>query len=750
MSPIRSILVLAALACFALPGCHSDSFLNLTSSIEDYHEAVILPPAHTSEDGHAKDGGQPAQETPACNGTDAAVPISAVSTVVSPEANERHISLAECIAVALENGRTGEFFDGPGKGTSVSGLTRQTPSGAVTDSLRVFAYDPAILGTYIEESLAKFDAVWQTGLIWNRFNEPPAINTAGSPAFSLGPFNPGVLSTELGGLVTEFGTLGSIDLVQFRSELLKPLPTGGVAGITFRTDYQNQQNPFGIPLNVPFFPSVINPTYRPALDLSLEQPLLRGGGIGINQLRDTLTGSLLHPNLPVGGRAPGILLARIAHDEAQTEFERRVHHLLFAVEEAYWQLYCAYWDLYSRETGMKQTLAAWQIAKKRSALGGIAKEELAQIEEQFHSFRKQRLAALGRGSAGQLGVLEAERRLRYVIGLAPEDGTRLIPMDAPQTTPLAPDWTTSLANAMGQRPELRQIHQELKAGQLTLLKARDLLQPDLRFLGKYNVNGLGRDLSGAIENFEDSNHHDWEVGLLLQVPIGFREGSAEVTRAKLQLAQRFAFLRDQEAKIVFSLQRSYRDVVQFQEEVRIARSQEQAAAAQLQARYDKFKVGRETIDLLLRSQQKWVDALRDENVAICSYNVALADFERQKGTILEYDNVTLAEGPLPPCAQTRASEHIREWHRSLLLKKACPELPDRTDQGTSDRIGDQILPDLLHTGPAPMTELLPRHRNLPDSLEQAAGMLPDRSRVLPGESEAGIGRGRLGFTPLAD
>ncbi|MBV9121818.1 MAG: TolC family protein, partial [Planctomycetes bacterium] len=536
-----------------------------------------------------------------------------------------------------------------------------------------------------------------------------------------------------------------IDLVQFRSELVKPLPTGGIAGITFRTDYQDFHNPFGTPSPLPFIPGFINTTYRPAVDFTLEQPLLRGAGVPINQVRDNIPGSLLDPYLPGGPRVPGILLARIAHDEAQTEFERRVHALLFAVEEAYWQLYCAYWDLYSRETGMKQAQAAWQTAKARAALGGASPEDLAQIEEQFHSFRQERLAALGQGSPGRPGVLEAERRLRYVLGLPPEDGTRLIPADTPRTAPLVPDWNAAFTEALARRPELQQLQQDIRAAQLAIVKARDLLRPDLRFLGRYNVNGLGTDLGGAIENFEDSHHHDWELGLVMQVPIGFREGHAEVARAQLQLAQRFALLRDQEAKVVFSLQRSLRDLVQSQEEARIAHSQTQAAVNLLQARYDRFRAGRETIDLLLRAQREWVDALREENRAICNYNMALADFERQKGTIMQYENVSISEGPLPVCAQDRASEHIREWKRSLVLKKAPAPAAEPETSSCSGPPAPQVLPG--PAGPQALPPLLYGEQHLSDypevqvspSVHGRLGFSEDLDPPNDGPSLSGVG-----------
>src|SRR5207248_3263179 len=109
--------------------------------------------------------------------------------------------------------------------------------------------------------------------------------------------------------------------------------------------------------------------------------------------------------IPAGGRVPGIVLTRIGYEQSKLEFQRRVHEVVYAVEEAYWSLYGAYWELYSRNNALKQACTAWQVAKSRYDAGGIGIEDLAQVEEQYHFFRTQRLEALGSGVAGRLGVL---------------------------------------------------------------------------------------------------------------------------------------------------------------------------------------------------------------------------------------------------------------------------------------------------------------------------------------------------------
>src|SRR5262249_58673043 len=79
--------------------------------------------------------------------------------------------------------------------------------------------------------------------------------------------------------------------------------------------------------------------------------------------------------------------------------------------------------------------------------------------------------------------------------------------------------------------------------------------------------------------------------------------------------------------------------------------------------------GEVTVTFLTDAQRAWAAALRDERASIFDYNIAIADFERQKGTILQYDNVTLAEGPVPRCVQAQASKHIQDRTRALVLRQ---------------------------------------------------------------------------------
>src|SRR5207244_13613018 len=148
-------------------------------------------------------------------------------------------------------------------------------------------------------------------------------------------------------------------------------------------------------------------------------------------------------------------------------------------------------------------------------------------------------------------------------------------------------------------------------------------------------------------------------GLRLNYVVGYRDAHAQLRVARLNLARSYAVLREQETKAENALAVDYRLLIQAYEFIKTQRAQREAAAELLKARFKEWQAGRGTqqggggdvLFLLLEAQRTYADALRTEFDAITQYNNAIVGFEFSKGTIMQFDNVVISEGPLPHCAQ---------------------------------------------------------------------------------------------------
>lgn len=692
-----------------LAGCKQQCFIH-ECDYDHYQYHLGLPPN--------------LENNPSASVTPTTVAMPEPSTVRNPDRAPRHLTLSEAIAMALENGNIGS------QTTTNPGLARDDLIGftgrglAGSDSIRVLAMDPAVSAADIEAALSKFDAVWQTSMTWNNTD-----------------------SATSGSFVNQFQPNG--ESATFRTGLIKPLPTGGVAGITFDTVYNFRQNATSIG-------GLPNPVYTDNLQFQFEQPLLQGFGVEINQLRAAHPGGT-QPGLqiPTGGRVEGILITRLRFDQQRAQFQSEVHFLLLNVEAAYWNLYDAYWTLYAREQALRQAFEAWKINKARYEAGRTNIQDFAQTRQQYELFRGQRLSALGQ-------VLENERQLRALIGLPGEDGTRLIPIDAPTLTPYEPDWATAANEALAMRPELVIAREDLKFRQLDVINAKNLLLPDLRLISSYGLNGLGSRLDGvsgnAFRSLASDRFTDWTVGLRLNVSLGYRDAHAQTRVARLNLARSYLTLQDEERKALRLLEQQYRRLFEFHQQIEIQRSQREAAAAQLKARFDEFLAGRGTLDILLEAQRVWSEALRSEYDFISQYNIALAGFEFAKGTILQHDNVSISEGTLPQCAQKRAVEHERERSKAIVLRERANPLvsatcdPAKGCYGILDPPANEA-PSLLRVQdgiqPVPIVKELLKPGAAPASTAERMESVPTSGAITAAPGETTTGTIFLSETPVA-
>ena len=718
------VLGMACVGMALLAGCQKSIFVQ-EPDLFDAAKRFGLPP-------------QP-ENDPTLGTTPFLDPVSQPATVIDPDRPPRYLTLREAIAIALESGTIGsQGIRAPG--IPNDDLVTFTGNGvAGFDAIRAFALLPASIGSSIDEALARFDTQWLSSMNWTTTDNP----TQGFSSFSNGQG------------------------ANFSTALVQPTNTGGYAGITFSTVYANLVNPptgaFG----------VINPAYTTNLTFGFEQPLLRFFGTEINQILPAFPNSLLFQGLngrPAASTPEGILITRLRFDQSRADFERRLNYMLLNVETAYWNLYASYGALFSADQGLRQSRDAWEITNNQVKVGKIDRILLNQVRDQYEQFRIDRLNAINQ-------ILENERVLRVLLGMKIEDGTRLVPIDAPTMAPYLPNWDAAFQDALTLRPELVMVREDLKTRQLALQAAKTFLRPDLRFTANYTLAGLGTSLSGggtihgANESFSANslstlatgNFVDWNVGLTMNVPLGFRYEMAQVRQARLALAQSYEVLKDQEKKAHNVLAKYYRQVIESYKIIEARRIRRKSLAEEvvfMQTLVDGGNLvptqrvktsGPTTVDYgesLLDAQRSFAAALSDEFQSIVDYNNALAAFEFAKGTIQKHDQVFIGEGPLPEAAKVRAVEHERQRSAALLLNERTAAFgPGAQSSSTMCQFPDghaPSLPSLWEKGPRldRNDEPLPEPSRLPISAPNSAPSAPDQNR-LPNTAPSTLDQSRL-------
>ncbi len=582
------------------------------------------------------------------------------------------LCLEEAVKISMSNSRVmrtlgGRLASTPQGQPTVGGapetlLNSRGSTGAFAQVQTV--YDPAIQDSApfglltggtpgVEGALSLFDAQFTTQLIWQKNDRPQNV----APQQN----------------VTRFFTPSfQQDNATFGAEISKITATGARFAIRNNTFYDQNNNP------TREVPSDWNTNF----EVEGAIPLLAGAGAQFNRIAGPLfnfsaapLSGTLNNNQSVNFR--GVMLARINTDISLASFEAGVRNMVADVENAYWDLYFDYRNLEATKAGRNSALQTW---KKIHALfvvgakGGEAEKE-AQAREQYFFFRGQVQSALN-------NLFRDENRLRYLMGLAASDGRLVRPTDEPTTAHVAFNWNDIHTEGLARSVELRQQKWRVKARELELIAAKNLLLPRLDVLGRYRWLGLGDDLldsdrdpthpgslvgTNAFQQLTTGNFQEWQTGIQMSVPIGFRNQLTAVRNSQLQCARDRSVLQDMELEVshqladaVRSLDGNY-NITQTQFNRRVAAERQVEA---VQAAFDAETV---TLDLLLDAQRRRADAEIAYYRALVDYNRGIVQVHFRKGSLLEYNGVYLQEGPWPAKAQFDAYRLARQRDASIYL-----------------------------------------------------------------------------------
>jgi outer membrane protein TolC len=523
------------------------------------------------------------------------------------------------------------------------------------------------------------------------------------------------------------------DLGTFTSGITKTAATGTTFALRHNTTYE-ANNILSGPAAAQAFASVWNTNF----EANFSHPLLQGGGAQYNRIAGPMTFDQYASGF--GNPIDGVVIARLRTDQTLADFEGGVRNLVRDAEDAYWELYFAYRDLEARKMGRDSALATW---KKTSALmrtgsrGGSADRE-AQARSQYFLFRSQVEQALTE-------IFRAENRLRYIMGLSMSDGRLIRPSDEPTTARVAFDWAGIHVEALTRRVEIRKQKWEIKRRELELIAARNFLLPRLDAVGRYRWLGLGDDLindnnvpfnttgSSAYGTLTSGDFQEWQLGLQLSVPFGFRRELSGVRHHELLMARDRAILQDLELEVSHQLGDAIRDTDLNYGLTQTNFNRRVAAEAEVQAVEAQYDADRVTLDLLLDAQRRRAEAESAYYRALVDYNRAIMNVHYRKGSLLDYDGVYLAEGQWPAKAYFDAMRQARKRDAGLYMDYGYtrPNVMSRgpIEQGQGCTDGASGPPTIFEGPGSAPDEAMPANEQLPAPRPQPQMNAPANGRT---------------------
>ena len=379
---------------------------------------------------------------------------------------------------------------------------------------------------------------------------------------------------------------------------------------------------------------VLNPAVAPYMLIAVQQPLLQGFGVALNN-RD-------------------IRRATINTVAAREQFRAELLNLVVSVGNLYWDLVGARDELTERQHALELTAKFREDTKFEISVGAIAGVELPRAEAEYASRRQDVVIA-------QNNVRNQSTTLKEALSHTEDpilEAAEIIPLDHIET-PSAEDLPALrqlVATAMAKRPDVAVSNLNDQMAEINLAGTTNPLLPSLRVTGQtydrgaagapnqpgadpYFVGGYGSAVKQILRHDFGTN----QVSVAFSAPIGNRAAQADYGIDQLQFQQsKLSSQRDTNA-IVVAVAARVNALQQTRARYATARDH-RVLQEQLLAAEQKKSAGVETFNVIMVDQRALIAAQLSEATALTSYAHAQMSLDQVLGLTLEKYHITLEEG----------------------------------------------------------------------------------------------------------
>lgn len=402
------------------------------------------------------------------------------------------------------------------------------------------------------------------------------------------------------------------DTTTYQTGIRKMLATGATVTVTeamTRTD------------NPGFSFQTINPSWVHNFITEIRQPLLRNFGMDFNRSQINIRKNERRIN--------------------EEQFRATVTDILSQTEQAYWQLVTARRNVVIAAEILAQAKLTYTQVKAR---------------EDFDAYQvllKQSEANL-RGREFQYidvknNVRNAEDQLLNLMNdpeLPMSADFEIVPVDEPIVSEIVQDRFDAVETALERRPEIIQARRAVEIARLNLGISKNQALPTLDLVYRATLSGLGTSSDAAFDQMTTSNFVDQYVGVEFAWSFGERAERAGMRIAAFQQSQAVLQYKQSLDNIITDCRVALRNLTVNYEQMGPSHKALLAANENLRSLQERQeRKSPAELDAVFNAQARLADSRRALLQSAIDYNTGLVNVERAKGTLLEYNNISLSEAP---------------------------------------------------------------------------------------------------------
>jgi outer membrane protein TolC len=191
--------------------------------------------------------------------------------------------------------------------------------------------------------------------------------------------------------------------------------------------------------------------------------------------------------------------------------------------------------------------------------------------------------------------------------------------------------------------------------------AKNDLLPKLDLVTNIQTNGLDSSFDQAFSSTVHTSSVDFSAGIKLEFPLGNRAAEAELVQRKLERQQGITQIVSIAQQVVGDVKSQLRELLSQYTVIQKRDQQRIAAGLAFEGILDIEDIRARTPEFMqtkLDSQQNLATAEIQLTQALVSYNIAVMKLEQAKGTLLEFNRVSLDRPPITPQNDDQGKLHF--------------------------------------------------------------------------------------------
>ena len=351
---------------------------------------------------------------------------------------------------------------------------------------------------------------------------------------------------------------------------------------------------------------------------------------------------------------------RLAYDADLDDFTTSVMNTVQQIIGNYWNLVATKEQVRVAQKSLESNQALLDQTQTQYEVGVVSKVEVVQAEAGLANSEFDLIVAKNNYRDAQ------DQLISDVLGNHLHASTDLLfdPTTSPQFTSVQPvDLNEAVATAFEKRPELAAAQRRLDQGEVQLKFAKNQRLPQIDVGVRYRTGGTDGKINPDYNfplgdppppksqgNFGDTfdsyfatdRPREFVAQATVSIPLGNIAGRKNVSKARIELRRANSQIVQLKQQIIVAVRSAARGLLASAQGVQAAERRRVAAVEQLRAEQIRLEHGESTpYDVLLR-QSDLVDAESQKITALQAFRNAQAQLDRQKGTILDTWNVSIA------------------------------------------------------------------------------------------------------------